>query len=74
MKPNEWEDLIRRHAEWLQARGYAGTTVKARIRQLEDFRRWCACCAPKELEEYSLLTLEDYRLHLHRRRKTLLLT
>ena len=69
MKPNEWEGLIQRHAEWLQARDYATTTVKARVRQLQRFRMWCLQFAPGELEDYSLLTLEDYRLHLHRRRK-----
>jgi integrase/recombinase XerD len=69
MKPNEWMDLIQRHAEWLQARGYAATTVGARVRQLDHFRRWCEHSAPRELAEYSLLTLEDYRLELHRRRK-----
>lgn len=69
MKPNEWEDLIQRHTEWLRARGYAAITVKARGRQLERFRRWCTYFAPGELEDYSLLTLEDYRLHLHGRRK-----
>jgi len=69
MKANEWGELIQRHAEWLQARGYAATTVKARTRQLGHFHRWCRYFAPGELEDYSLLTLEEYRLHLHRRRK-----
>ena len=69
MRSNEWERLIERHAEWLQARGYAATTVKARGRQLRRFHAWCESFAPRELEEYSLLTIEEYRLHLHRRRK-----
>lgn len=69
MRTTEWEDLIERHVRWLEVRGYAGTTVRARRRQLRRFRRWCEASAPDELADYSLLTLEAFRLHLHQYRK-----
>lgn len=69
MNDTDWQDLVERHLAWLEARDYALTTVRSRRRQLRRFRRWAVVAAPERLTDYSLLTLEEFRLDLHRYRK-----
>ena len=36
------EAQVERHLAWLEARGYAATTVEGRRRDLFELARWCA--------------------------------
>lgn len=66
MDTTRWQPLIRDHVEWLAARGYARSTVRARERQLDRFVRWGRAEGINEPEHFDLTRLEEYRLHLHR--------
>jgi len=57
------------HVQWLEARGYAPTTARARHRQVSRFLEWAAQRDIPSIEHYSLPIIEDFRLHLHQRRK-----
>jgi integrase/recombinase XerD len=61
--------LVAEHLTWLEARGYAATTVAARRRHLRRFLAWLADRGITRPGQVTLPVLERYRLHLHERRK-----
>jgi integrase/recombinase XerD len=65
MEMYEWRDLIGAYCESLAARGYAQTTARSRARQLATFVRWGVCRGLASPGDYTLVQIEDYRLHLH---------
>ena len=69
MRRPTMEELAAEHVLWLEARGYAVTTAKARRRQLSRFLGWAATRGVLRPEQYTLPLIEDFRLHLHKQRK-----
>lgn len=61
-----WVD---RHLTWLEARGYALSTVAARRRQLSKFVAWSETQGVDHPSGYTLGLIERYRVHLHQARR-----
>ena len=61
--------LVPEHLIWLEAKGYAASTVTSRSAQLRRFVRWCEARGLTRPTELTLPVLERYRLHLFELRK-----
>ena len=62
-------DLVDEHLGWLEARGYAESTIGARRREVERLVGWLRDRGVTRPAAVTLPVLERYRVHLYRRRK-----
>jgi len=62
-------DLVAEYLTWLEARGYAESTVSARKREVKWLLRWLSDRGVTRPTEVTLPVLERYRVYLYRRRK-----
>lgn len=69
MTHHRWQNFIHDYVEWLDARGYAPTTGKARALKLKRLVEWGSARDLDHPGDYALPDLEAYRIHLHRRTK-----
>lgn len=62
--------VIAEHEAWLEARGYAPSTLRSRRRQLQHFHEWATVRGITSPSEVTLPVLERYRHTLYHTRKT----